>query len=284
MQYTCGLSKNGATNVNSGNYFYDNTCASGDFDACFSVHSLNLSSTIHNTFLGGTGVDHAFEMQFGSNGVFYITGETYASSFPITSIANTYNQSQAGGDDYFVAAFKENNTNIIWSTCLGSPNDESDQQGEAVSISFDGQNFLHLGGCSNSYNSFPLDNNNGISYFQPTRTGSPLGFTTDATVTRFDLVAVNVFVGIEDFKGTSFSFGLYPNPTSNYLTVDNADLINKNLRYAIYNSAGQKLNEGLLNSTNQKNIDVSDLENGVYFINVSDGNRTFSNKFIKSNQ
>ena len=89
-------------------------------------------------------------------------------------------------------------------------------------------------------------------------------------------------IGIEDFKGTSFSFRLYPNPTSKYLTIDNSDLENKHLRYAIYNSAGQKINDGAMNSTNQKNIDVSNLQNGVYFINVSDGNRTFSNKFIKT--
>ena len=64
--YCCGISKNGATNVNSGNYFYDNTCATGDFDACFSVHSLNLSTTIHNTFLGGTGTDEALENRAGN--------------------------------------------------------------------------------------------------------------------------------------------------------------------------------------------------------------------------
>jgi hypothetical protein len=282
--YCCGISKNGATNVNSGNYFYDNTCATGDFDACFSVHSLNLSTTIHNTFLGGTGTDEALEMQFSPNGVFYLAGHTYASGFPITSIANTYNSGYSGNLEYFIAAFQEGNSNIVWSTCLGSPNDESDQSWEATSISLDGQNFLHLGGCSNSYNTFPLDNNGGVPYFQPQRSGGPLGFATDATITRFDLVPLNTYVGIEDFKGTSFSFGLYPNPTTQYLTIDNAELVNQNLHYAVYNTKGQKLIEGIFNSTNQKNIDVSNLQQGVYFINVGNGTRTFSNKFIKTTE
>lgn len=281
--YCCGLSKNGATNVNSGNYFYDNTCASGDFDACFSVHSTNLNTTIHNTFLGGTGVDEALELQFASNGVFYLAGHTYANSFPITSIANTYNSSHSGNLEYFIAAFQEGNSNIVWSTCLGSPNDESDQTWEATSISLDGQNHLHLGGCSNSYNSFPLDNNGGVPYFQPTRTGGPQGFSVDATITRFDLVPVNTYVGLEDFRGTSFSFGLYPNPTASYLVIDNKELLNQDLRFAIYNVSGQKLGEGTFNSSIKNTIDVSFLESGVYFINVSNGQRTFSNKFIKTN-
>lgn len=280
--YVCGLGKNGMTTVNSNSYYFDGTCASGDFDASFSVHPLNLSTTTHNTFIGGTGVDHGMEMQIAPNGVIYIAGETYASNFPNTSIANTYNSSHNGNDDYFIVALQEGNTSIVWSTCLGSPSDETDQQGEACSISLDAQNFLHLGGCSNSYNTFPLDNNGGVSYFQPTRSGSPQSFgSQDATITRFDLVPVNVYVGLKDYKGT-ISFGLYPNPTAKELVVENVELQNKELHYSVYNIAGQKLMEGTLNTSERKTINVSELNAGVYIINIGNENRMFSNKFIKT--
>lgn len=281
--YVCGLSKNGMTPVNSGSYYYDGTCAAGDLDAVFSVHSSDLNTTIHNTFLGNTGNDHAYEIQFAPNGVFYITGQTYAGSFPITSIANTYTQSHAGNADYFIAAFQEGSTNIIWSTCLGGPDYEPEpMKNECASIAIDGQGFLHLGGSSTAYNAFPLNHGLGIPYFQPVRAGGAQGFMmTDGTITRFNLTPVNVFVGLSDFKNTSFSFGLYPNPATKYLAITHAELLNRELHYALYNMVGQKILEGKL-SSGETNIDISPLPNGVYLINVSNGSRTFSNKFIKS--
>lgn len=38
--------------VNSGIWYYNGT-ASGNSDACFSIHNSNLSTTTHNSFLGG---------------------------------------------------------------------------------------------------------------------------------------------------------------------------------------------------------------------------------------
>jgi len=278
--FCCGLSRNGVTNVNSGDFFYDNTCASGDQDACFSVHSTDLNTTIHNTFLGGTGIDEAFEMQFATNSVFYIAGPTAASNFPITNIiANTYQASQQGLVDNFVAAFKEGLPYIVWSTCLGTSDEETELGKEACSISLD-QQFLHLGGATRSYNTFPVYLPLSQTYYQPQLAGGAFA-DFDGTITRFDLEAINIYTGIEDFPDTQFSFGVYPNPTAEFLLIDNSDLNNQNLSYAIYNATGQRLAIGKLEAKEAQTVNVSSLSDGVYIINVSNGTRTFSNKFIK---
>jgi hypothetical protein len=281
--YTCGLGKNGMTTVNSSVFYYDNTCASGDFDACFSVHTLNLTTTLHNTFLGGTGNDQALDLQFAPNGVFYISGETRASNFPIVSLSNTYNNAHNGNTDNFLCAFAEFNTSIIWSTCLGSPGEETDQQDEALSISIDGQNFLHLGGTTNSYNLFPVDNGGGIPYYQPVRSGGSLGFSNDATITRFDLTPLNTVVGLKELQN-KVELGIYPNPTANILNLNNAELENSDLNYSVYTTEGKKIIDGKLSAKEDKNLNVKGLENGIYLLKLNVGAKTYNGKFVKSSE
>jgi hypothetical protein len=190
-----------------------------------------------------------------------------------------FNSPSAGQLDNFVAAFKYGINNMVWGTYLGSPGNETLFQPDGgVYIALNGQNELHLAGCSASSNTFPLDNNGGVPYYQPQNNG----VQTTATITRFDLATLNTFVGINDFANTTFSFGFYPNPTTDYLTVNNASLTNQQLRYALYDLAGKKLAEGILDSELQKTIDVSFLQPGVYIVNVSNGTSTFSNKFVKA--
>lgn len=68
---------------------------------------------------------------------------------------------------------------------------------------------------------------------------------------------------------------IYPNPVSTILNVKN---ISKKANYKIYNSAGQLISNGLI--MNNK-IDVSRLINGLYVIELVDGDITVQKKFIK---
>lgn len=281
--YIAGQANSGMTTTNSNNYYFDGSCASGDKDACFSVHPMNLATTTHNTFLGGSAFEAAYDLQFSNNGVMYIAGATMSNNFPTTNLGAMFTSTAVGGLDNFVTAHLYGSTNMLWSTYLGSPNHESLFQPDGgVSVALTTQNILHVGGCSTSFTTFPLDNGAGIPYFQPLNNTGNLGQTTTGTITRFDMTDLNVFVGIEDFANTKFSFGFYPNPTVSHLTVDNPSLVNEDLRYAIYDLAGKKLSEGLIDKAQQKSIDVSFLSPGVYIVNVSDGLHTFSNKFIKT--
>jgi hypothetical protein len=68
---------------------------------------------------------------------------------------------------------------------------------------------------------------------------------------------------------------IYPNPTTDYLTVtgvENAKEIN------ISNVLGEKV---MTLTTKDNKIDVSNLNNGVYFINMTTNDKVYSQKFIK---
>ncbi len=285
--YTVGQTDGGMTTVNSGSYYYDSS-SNGGFDTDFMAHSLDLQTTLHATYIGGSGSETAIDLQFTpSNGVFFISGVTNSSNFPSNSLASTYNMTYGGANDYFILAMNEGNSNIVWGTFFGSPTGSEGNLAECIDASLvvdtPNQN-LFLCGSSSSHNDFPLDNSFGIPYFQQTRAGLPLtGDGADGTISLFDLTDVNIYVSTKENK-IPVSFGLYPNPTSNYLLINNQDLKNKNLTYSIYNVTGQKLSEGNLKSNEEQNIDVSKLSQGVYIINVSTGTKIYSNKFIKNNE
>jgi len=68
---------------------------------------------------------------------------------------------------------------------------------------------------------------------------------------------------------------IYPNPVSTILNVKN---ISKKANYKIYSAAGQLVSDGLI--LNNK-IDVTRLINGLYVIELVDGDKTVQKKFIK---
>lgn len=68
---------------------------------------------------------------------------------------------------------------------------------------------------------------------------------------------------------------IYPNPVSTVLNVKN---ISAKANYKIYSAAGQLVSNGII--LNNK-INVSSLINGVYIIELVDGDKTVQKKFIK---
>lgn len=280
--YTCGYSFLGMSFLNSGNYYFNNAASAGQ--ACFGVYDAGLSNIHFTNFGGSPDEDFAVDIQFAANGVFYISGRTNSSNFPINTPSGMFSSGLTGSFNYFVAAFKENHTNILWSTEIGSQNFDGVGDGllHCASIALDGQGFLHLCGSTNSSNTYPLSTNSNNPYYQTTNS-SAYPLLNNGTITRFDLTPLST-VGIKDFANTSFPFGFYPNPTAKELIIDNKELMNQNLHFAVYDLQGKKLNEGSMNTSEQNKIDVSRLANGMYIINVSNGERTFSNKFVKSGE
>ncbi len=74
-------------------------------------------------------------------------------------------------------------------------------------------------------------------------------------------------------------FQLYPNPTKDKLFLSTTSSA-ENLKIKIYNIEGKLLSN--LNLENQTSLDVSNLESGIYFLNIEDenGNKAIK-KFIK---
>lgn len=78
-------------------------------------------------------------------------------------------------------------------------------------------------------------------------------------------------------------FSIYPNPVEGQTTINFEKALNyKNQRVEIYNILGEKVSETILNAGVQKiNINVNNLESGVYFVNIlAEGVRVGSKKMI----
>lgn len=85
-------------------------------------------------------------------------------------------------------------------------------------------------------------------------------------------------VGIEN-KTIEPTISITPNPATDKIVVENLSGLNN--AYWITNSAGQKVQTGNFNG-NQLEISVKDWSNGVYFINISAGEKIISKRFIKN--
>lgn len=72
------------------------------------------------------------------------------------------------------------------------------------------------------------------------------------------------------------SFDIFPNPTSDLLSLTNT--LNINAKYFMYNSNGLLIEKVEVESQNEKSIDVSALNSGVYFIKSDSG---LTRKFVK---
>ena len=86
----------------------------------------------------------------------------------------------------------------------------------------------------------------------------------------------NVALGNSNFEKNVFR--IYPNPTTNTLTIENQDTIDS---VSIFNLLGQEV---LKNSTSNltETINVSDLQTGIYVVKVSSLGASSSQKFVKN--
>jgi polyhydroxybutyrate depolymerase len=71
--------------------------------------------------------------------------------------------------------------------------------------------------------------------------------------------------------------GIYPNPTSNVLRIENT--ASKILNVSVFNTSGQLVKSF---SNGSQTVDVADLEQGIYQIMVATEKGMFSNSFIKN--
>ena len=103
----------------------------------------------------------------------------------------------------------------------------------------------------------------------PTGLGGTYYFGTDAT-----LLTADQFDYFNEIN-------LYPNPTSDFININASNLLDLKGSIDIYNNLGQKVATKTVNSSSDLKVNVSNLSNGVYFINLNSGELTKKMKFIK---
>lgn len=87
---------------------------------------------------------------------------------------------------------------------------------------------------------------------------------------RWEMVNVDYF--------TQESIAIYPNPTSDIIWVGNSTSFDVE-EYTIYDLSGRKVMNNLFN-TSQKKVDVSNLDNGVYLLELLSSGKRVTKKII----
>lgn len=101
---------------------------------------------------------------------------------------------------------------------------------------------------------------------------------TDIAIDNLSLFNDQTATGI-DIPNTN-ELKIYPNPNKGVFFVQLGDSYSINTKIVIYNSLGVQVYETLAQE-NKTEIDLSDMKRGIYFIRVTDGNQTRTQKIIK---
>jgi len=89
------------------------------------------------------------------------------------------------------------------------------------------------------------------------------------------VITVTVCTSIED---PALHISYYPNPVTNMLNLDLSELPIGNYRFELISMTGQKVMDMLLvNDGSVIPVNLLDLSNGTYILNVSGNNNTFRN-------
>ncbi len=140
-------------------------------------------------------------------------------------------------------------------------------------------NKVFITGLSRSANAttIPLNAPLGTSYIQPTSNNNP-NFS-DAYIAEF---RPNAIIGIkENTLINSGSVLIYPNPTNSGITIKLENLgktkieIKSVLGQTVYSYSGEI-------TAHEFHIDLSKLTNGIYFVNIYNDNKQYSQKVILS--
>lgn len=98
----------------------------------------------YSSYLGGTGIDIAYDLAVDAAGVIYLTGVTYSSDFPISGAP--LQGSSAGAQEAFVAKIDPAQTqSLVYSTYLGA-----DQEDEGRGILLEGSGVVTVVGTTTS--------------------------------------------------------------------------------------------------------------------------------------
>lgn len=93
---------------------------------------------------------------------------------------------------------------------------------------------------------------------------------------------ISVVTSIEEAKGINLTVSAYPNPTTDYLTLEVKEFELSNLNFQLYDMNGKLLqNEKIIGS--QTSIVMSNLVPATYFVRVIQGNQSIKEfKIIKN--
>lgn len=106
--------------------------------------------------------------------------------------------------------------------------------------------------------------------------------STSGIVSQGVQQAFEVFLQTPDLN-PNLTVGVYPNPTTNYVTVQlDFSKFSRNSNYELYDLNGKSIKTGTI-SGNETQINMDNLPATVYFLNINDKTKIKTFKIIKQN-
>lgn len=123
----------------------------------------------------------------------------------------------------------------------------------------------------------PTDTFGNPSFNVSVRTADNAGMEPiDSLQTKFNLAHNCNTIGLIETKDFSQSFSIYPNPPSDYLTIQNKT--EETYSLYLFNILGKLAYQNTMDNT--KTIDVTPYESGTYFLKIANDNSTFVKKIV----
>ena len=102
---------------------------------------------------------------------------------------------------------------------------------------------------------------------------------------RRGYVCTNTTTGVDENSLTEISkINLYPNPASDKMYLSFNSSSSNNAEIFIYDAVGKEVfkeKTKLISGNNIKSIEVKNLDNGIYFMKIKNGENQVTQKFIK---
>lgn len=267
-----------------------------------------LTNQISDKAIGGSLTDQIGNVIYANNYVYIISGSS-------SNISGLKSENSRGYNDYWIVKL-DTAFNIIWDKTIGGDNSdfptdvEINENNELFVL---GTSFSNASGdkTENLYengfhdNWIIMLNENGNLISQKDIGGSQFDYSTSSVLSNNKLVCSGYSdSGISGLKTETcrgdFDYWLYdlditteisnlektavnifPNPANTTITLYlESEMLNGNI--AIFNVQGKKIMEVIADNSLYKTIDVSTLNNGVYFLKYFSNNKSITTKFIKS--
>jgi hypothetical protein len=117
----------------------------GNGDAFITHLNPDGNGLLYSTYLGGSGLDHAFGIAVDQGGNAYVTGRTFSTNFPTKNAFRAAKATTLVEDDAFVTVISADGSTLIYGTYFGGTGFE-----EGHSIAVDGQGNAYVTGFTTS--------------------------------------------------------------------------------------------------------------------------------------
>ncbi len=243
---------------------------------------FNVSGTRQwGTYYGGALSDLGYGCTIDASGNMYLSGNSNTSGGTTIATASSYQPAFGGGlsDGFLVQLI---NCNI--------PNapDDATATGNEVICENNSATLGATGSGTLSWFATPTSTTvlgTGTSFVTPTLSAGVYTFyveafscATSASRTAIS-VTVNVCSGIKNYSASITEFKVYPNPnTGSFSMYSDIDL-----SLNIINALGQIVGSIILEAGNNRELQITNLSRGIYFIHGSNGSGVVSKKIVVSN-